>query len=68
MKSLITTNINDFTDKELSSADVVIVLKDNSFDIVKNRYGGIAKNLPTELISKVVNNPKGEVCVSWKTK
>jgi hypothetical protein len=46
--------------------DVVVYLKENRFDIVKNRYGIIGQDFPIYILEKFLKNPQGAVKIDWE--
>ena len=50
---------------DMLNADLALVIDDDTFDIVKSRWGNNENNLPIELLQKVLLNPEGNVSFDW---
>lgn len=42
-------------------SNLLILISESSFRIVKNRYGGIGENIPISLLPAILKNPNGEL-------
>jgi len=68
MKTLILSGYTDImTSKDqVCKSDLVIHLRGDRFDIMKNRYGRIVVGLPTSILQKVLEKPDGKVIMDWE--
>ena len=51
---------------QVCKSDLVIHLRGDRFDIMKNRYGRIVVGLPTSILQKVLEKPDGKVIMDWE--
>ncbi len=52
----------------IQDKDLVIVVADTHFKILKNRWGVLDKTIeyPLHLLRKVILNPKGKLTTNWE--